>query len=57
MTRNMLFRYLEDVPARDEQLKNISEILHRPYDDLSDLGDLVDDESADFEPKDQGLAE
>jgi hypothetical protein len=57
MIRNTHFRYLEDVPARDEQLENIRNILRRAYGDLSELADLVDDESADHEPKDQSLAE
>jgi hypothetical protein len=57
MRRNILFRYLEDVPVHDEQLDNIKNILHRPYEDLSDLLDLLDDESSDYERQNQGLAE
>lgn len=46
--RNIAFRYLEDIPASEEQLAHVQEILERPYEDLSELSELVEDEAQEF---------
>lgn len=52
---NPYFRYIEDVPISPEQEKHIETILYKPIEDLSELTELVEDESADYYREDHGL--
>lgn len=46
--RNRAVIYMSGQPASEEQLANVKDIMERPYDDLSELAELVEDESKEF---------
>ena len=54
--KNSAFIYLEARPISTEQEEHIERILQTPYEDLSELVELVEDESTDDrEQTDEGL--
>ena len=55
---NSFIRYLHPVLVTVEQLERIEQILNLPVDDVSELSQLVDDESTDYKDRmDEGLEE